>query len=151
MLCLIAGALTLGQIYSFFLCNKGKAYGDLIKTLDDKQISILKNVSNERLRLYIEGQILGLLLAIVSIFTLKNPKIPFVFYSCLFIVIIYTTTYLYYTYSKKSDYLLKHLDNKEQREAWLSMYLHMKKCHLSGLVMGVISYILYLKVFVFKK
>ena len=151
MLCLIAGGLSIGQLFSFFLCNKGEAYRKLTNTLDNKQKEILENVSAERMRLYIEGQILGLIIAIFAVYNMKHPKIPFLFYGCLFIVIIYATAYLYYTLSKKSDYLLKHLYSKKQRDAWLDMYLHMKRCHLIGLVMGIISYIIFLRVIFFSK
>jgi len=144
MLCLLSGGLVLGQLISFFICNKGEEYSKLIKVLDEKQRKILEKVSKERMELYIRGQIFGVLLGIVLVYLLKNPKIPLAMYGCLFVLTIYTTTYLYYRLSPKSDFLVRHLDKEEQRVAWLGMYNHMSRCHLIGSVMGIAGYFMFM-------
>ena len=144
MICLLAGGLVLGQLISFFICNKGEQYNKLISVLDEKQRDILEKVSRERMELYVRGQILGVLLGIILVSVIKNPKIPLPMYGCLFVLTIYTTTYLYYRLTPKSDFLVRHLDKEEQRVAWLGMYTHMSRCHLVGSVMGIAGYFMFM-------
>ena len=144
MICLLSGGLVLGQLISFFRCNKGEEYNKLIDVLDEKQRQILAKVSKERLELYVRGQLFGVLLGLLFVYMIKNPKIPYIMYGCLFVLTVYTTTYLYYRLTPKSDFLVKYLDKKEQREAWLNMYNHMSRCHLMGTIMGVVGYFLFM-------
>ena len=145
MQCFLAGVLILSQIISFFQCNRGTAYQDLLSVLDNKQMSVLEKVSNERLRLYLSGQGIGLVLGLLLLYFFRCSKQQtgkLCMTGCAVVIIIYLTTYLYYQLSPKSDYLIKYLDKPVQRQAWMNMCVHMRTCHIIGLVFGFIGYYL---------
>ena len=45
--------------------------------------------------------------------------------------------------SKKSDYMIQHLDNEGQRIAWLNIYKEMQYRCKMGFVLGIVSFMLY--------
>ena len=66
----------------------------------------------------------------------KTPKV------CAFVVIELVINHVYYMGMKKSSYMLNHLDNQKQVNAWLEIYKHMKTRKLIGMTIGVVGYIL---------
>ena len=112
----------------------------LEKTLHTHQKNIYHQIKRERQQKYWQGTLLGLVLGLIYFlhsnkFT-KNQNI------CSSMVIALSTTYFYYTFQPQKDYLLLHLTNTAQVEAWLTDYLHMKKIyHIVFLLLGI-SYLL---------
>ena len=56
-----------------------------------------------------------------------------------FIAVTLVVAIMYYSIMPKSDYMIRHLKNEEQVNAWMDVYLNMKHRHLAGLVIGALS------------
>ena len=58
---------------------------------------------------------------------------------CIVMSISFITNYFYYILSPKSDWMLNHVNDKEQVKAWLQMYREMSYNYHLGLVLGIIA------------
>lgn len=135
--CFIAAAL-LGSMF-YFIINSNKS-GDKVlyfrSLLSADQQKIHDTIAKERLNIYIQGFVLGLILALIYLKSTKNLKQPIY---CIFVAIVLGVTYIHYTVMPKSTYMLEHIDNAEQARAWLEIYKHMKlNCHI-GMALGVVG------------
>ena len=62
---------------------------------------------------------------------------------CTIVAITFVVSYFYYILHPKSDWMVKHLHSKDQRDAWLQVYRHMQvQCHV-GFVLGIIAVFIY--------
>ena len=134
--CIIAFAL-LGSSFYFLLTNhKQDKFLHFSSLLSQEQQKILKNITKERLYIYIQGFIIGIIIGLIFI-KISNIKNNSVF--CIFVAIVLGFTYIHYTLFPKSTYMLEHIDTPEQAKAWLEIYKTMKnRCH-TGMLLGVIS------------
>lgn len=134
--CIIAFAL-LGSSFYFLLTNhKQDKFLHFSSLLSPEQQKTLKNITEERLYIYIQGFIIGIIIGLIFI-KISNIKNNSVF--CIFVAIVLGFTYIHYTLFPKSTYMLEHIDTQEQAKAWLEIYKTMKnRCHI-GMLLGVIS------------
>ena len=135
--CLIGFAF-IGSMVAFMV--RSKDHSEFEQLLDESQRSVYKKIVAERLKIYLRGFFLGLVLAILVLtFNKKGTSANKV---CLFIVIALGTNYLYYLAHPKSAYMLNYLKGSEQVDAWLEIYKDMKKTNLIGFILGIIGYLL---------
>ena len=143
--CVIAAALLGSMLYMLFSCNKNDKILYFMSLLNPKQQEIYKNITQERLNIYLQGWVLGLILGLVYLNYYATTKAPTY---CIFVAIVLGVTYAHYTLMPKSTYMLDHIDNGEQAKAWLAIYREMKlRCHL-GMIIGVIALPFICRVFV---
>ena len=138
--CLIASIFIVSMIYKIFFYDE-KILNSFNDVLDNKQKEIYIKIINERRRIYLNGFGLGFLLSLIFIFlkanqNIKIQKIPFV---CITIIITYLITYLYYILTPKTTYMLEHLNNQNQVNAWLNVYKKMQFNFHFGLLLGLIG------------
>ena len=62
--CVIAAALLGSMIFTLFNCNKQNKIIYFMSLLNAKQQEIYKNISQERLNIYLQGWVLGLILGL---------------------------------------------------------------------------------------
>lgn len=136
--CLIASALFGSMLYMMLYYDKENIMMNFQSTLNEKQNAIYQLIIKERMRLYIEGLIIGLLLGFIYLMYSKKS----VFSSCLFTLIVLGVNNSYYLLYPKSDYMVKYLETEEQRDAWLNVYTSMKNRCYMGMILGVISYLI---------
>jgi hypothetical protein len=70
---------------------------------------------------------------------LKGKRMNNVSLVCLVLSTSFLTNYFYYMLSPKTDWMLNHVNNKEQTQAWLLMYRDMQYNYHLGLVLGIIA------------
>ena len=143
--CFIAAALLGSMVY--FIINGKKANKIMYfrSLLTNDQQKIHENIVNERMNIYIQGFVLGLILALVYLKTMKNHKQPIY---CIFIAIVLGVTYIHYTLMPKSTYMLEHITTAEQARAWLEIYKEMKiNCHI-GMILGMVALPFVCKIFI---
>ena len=58
---------------------------------------------------------------------------------CITVFIAFFTNYFYYILTPKTDWMLNHIDSREQTKAWLEMYRTMQVYYHSSLVVGIIA------------
>tara|TARA_B100000795_G_scaffold268507_2_gene255598 strand:- start:495 stop:947 length:453 start_codon:yes stop_codon:yes gene_type:complete len=134
--CVISAALLGSMVYMFFNCNKNNKIMYFMSLLDSKQQEIYKNISQERLNIYLQGWVLGLIIGLIYLNYYAINKTPTY---CIFIALVLGTTYIHYNLMPKSTYMLEHINNGEQAKAWLGIYKEMKfRCQM-GMILGVVS------------
>lgn len=138
--CLIATGLFGGKIYLIINYNKKQLLDNFIRLLNQDQKKRYQKIVRERLNLYIQGMLLGLILGFVYLQIIPKSD---VFRACMFTVIVLSTNYFYYILKPKGDYMVKHLETRQQREAWLDIYREMQfRCKM-GFVLGVLAFLIY--------
>ena len=136
----VLGAAFLGASVLTMLANKqSKNFVNFRRLLDNRQLQIYNNIAKERMSIYIQGLILGILLAMLVTF---NSSLRGTNKLCVFVVIALGTNYLFYGLHPKSTYMLHHLTSQDQNRAWVKIYREMKLRCLLGVLLGLIGYIL---------
>ena len=137
--CLVGAALLGSMLVTMLASKKSKNFKHFMSVLNDDQQQVYKSVIKERMTIYIQGLIIGVILGIIVTFNRVLSRSTNI---CLFIVIALGFNWAYYLFYPKSTYMLNHLSSQNQVRAWLKIYKEMKlRCHL-GLVLGVIGYII---------
>jgi len=137
--CLVGAALLGSMIVTMLTSKKSKNFKDFVSLLDDNQTNIYKSITKERLNIYIQGTIIGIILAFIVKYNVNLSKNVSI---CVFIVIALGFNWAYYLLYPKSDYMLNHLNSQAQTQAWLKIYKEMKLRSHVGLLVGVVGYIL---------
>jgi len=138
--CLIAFVLLSGTIATMITSKTSPNFRKFNETLTLEQQKLYKNITMERLRIYIEGMILGLITGLFGL-SLLPKKVDNASKVCLFVIVCLMINMVYYRMYPKSNYMVKHLNTQEQKEAWLAIYKEMKYRHLFGMILGFGAYI----------
>ena len=137
--CLIAVGMFSGQLYVMLNSNKKVLFERFDSLLDKEQKGIYKKIINQRMNLYIQGMVLGLVLGFVYLCMVPSKTMG---RSCLFTIIVLGTNYFYYMLMPKSNYMVPHLTTVEQRVAWLDIYKEMQSRCKIGFLLGLVSYLI---------
>jgi hypothetical protein len=138
--CALAVVLLMGSI-STFLFKKKDIFSNFKDSLTNEQKELYEKLSEERRAIYKRGMLYGVILSVLLIiYEYKNRKNN-VNKGCRVIAITLATSYLTYILSEKSDYMILHLDKREQREQWLEIYKVMQKNYNMGLLLGIITFL----------
>ena len=131
--CLVGISLLFSSIYMHLLKDTDN-FTKFTSLLDREQLDIYNTIIHERLKIYIFGVILGIVLALLyTKFYGKNI--------CIFLAIVFITKLVVYKVFPKSTMMLYHLTNKAQTDAWTDIYVHMKTTWIKSIILGVISYL----------
>ena len=139
--CGISLVFIIGMIYLSFFVDKQQISLDFKKTLSNKQLKIYENIVNYRRNLYFQGYGIGILISIIIIlFNIFNKiKLNYISLGCLVASITFIISYFYYILSPKPDYMILHIDNIEQKKAWLKIYKTMQFNYHLGLFLGIVA------------
>lgn len=147
--CGVALIFLVANLYLTFNTNKYEITKKYEETLSNTQLHRYKNIVEERKNISLKGYMLGLFFSFV-VLMLKYLKIDVVDKSigkigivCLTGAITFVTQYLFYILSPKSDWMVLHLDTKEQREQWLKIYRTMQYNYHLGLALGVAAVMIF--------
>ena len=139
MNCFAAGMLgiaMLGASVSTMTVSE-EQHNMLRKTFSDELDEIYGNIVIERRNHYIQGLLLG---ALIAYFALLTVKINNRFYKMsVFVAITLMVGVVFYFLMPKSDYMLNHLKTEEQNKAWLEVYKTMKQRYFLGFVLGALA------------
>lgn len=134
--CVIAFALLGSMIFMLLTSDKNDKIMYFMSLLNSEQQEIYKNITQERVNIYLQGFVLGIILGIIYLKTTKTKNSPVY---CIFVAIVLGVTYIHYTIVPKSTYMLEHIETAEQAQAWLGIYQKMKtNCHI-GMACGIIA------------
>jgi hypothetical protein len=141
--CAISSIFIIGMIYMTLSIDKTDVSKKFMDTLDNAQQEKYRSLVRERLQIYYGGYILGFILSMGVIFMnmYNKKKMTPLSMMCLTGAISFLTTYFYYILSPKSDYIVKYLFKKDQREAWLNVYRTMQFHYHGGLALGLLAVI----------
>ena len=137
--CLIGSGFLGSSILTMLASKKSKNFVEFNNVLTPQQRETYKKITQERMNIYIQGLVIGSVLAVLMSQMVKLDKNKKV---CLFVVIALGFNYAYYTLYPKSTYMLQHLTSKEQNQAWLNIYKEMKTRCMVGFLLGLAGYII---------
>jgi hypothetical protein len=140
--CMISAIFVIGMIYFYNLTDKSKIVKHYKSSLSSDLQKRYEKISKERTNISYQGYALGVIISLGIIFyNLKFKRSPMNATSlvCTVIATAFVTNYFYYILSPKSDWMLNHLQNKEEIKAWFLMYREMQFNYHMGLVLGIIA------------
>lgn len=149
--CFVAVVFLVANVYVAFTADKDLLQRDFYKVLSDKQIEKYDELVKERRNIYLQGYFVGFILALIFIvithrgWKLFNTggRVPHWSSNtgvvCFAGAITLVVNYLYYMLYPKRDFMILHLYNLEQKQAWLNIYKHMQYKYHIGLVLGIIA------------
>ncbi len=144
--CFISILFVVANIFMMLSVNCKNTKMSLQKILDPKQLLIHEKIVMERRNIYFKGYILGIVLSILLIVVNKSvlaKKMKNWSMICTVGAVTFTTNYLYYILSPKTTYMIQHLDNKQQINAWLKIYRTMQVKYHTGLVLGIVAIMIF--------
>jgi hypothetical protein len=138
--CTISAIFIIGMIYFYNASYRSKESDIYKKQLNHQQQAAYDRIVKERLGISLKGYALG---AIISLFIIlmnyKKKSMKPASTVCLVLTICFITNYFYYILSPKSDWMLKHVESKEQTQAWLQMYRECSYNYHAGLALGILG------------
>jgi hypothetical protein len=136
--CSISAIFIIGMIYFYNATSKNATVLHYRGKLNAQQREAYDKISRERMRISMQGYGLGLILSGLIIY-FKKKQLKSRYLVCLVLATSFLTNYFYYMLSPKSDWMLNHVESKEQTQAWLKMYRTMQYYYHFGLVLGIIG------------
>ena len=127
--CILAGAFILASIGTCFLVDKKELGSPYLKMLSPEKKKKYLNIVKERRNIYLQGFGIGFVVALLALVAMNNSKqlkMTKLSNICTVLAISFTINYFYYTLYPKSDYMVRYLDSRDEREAWLKIYRSMQ-------------------------
>lgn len=140
--CMISAIFVIGMIYFYNLTDKSSVVKHYKASLSSDLQKRYEKISNERTLISYQGYALGFIISLGIIFynlKIKHSKMGNTALVCTVIATAFLTNYFYYILSPKSDWMLDHMNNKEEIKAWLLMYREMQFNYHTGLALGIIA------------
>ena len=140
--CMISAVFVIGMIYFYNLTDKSEVVKYYKSSLSSDLQKRYEKITNERANISYQGYALGVILSLGIIFynfKIKGSKLNTSALVCMVVATAFVTNYFYYILSPKSDWMLNHMNNKEEIKAWLLMYREMQFNYHMGLVLGIIG------------
>jgi uncharacterized membrane protein YkgB len=140
--CAISAVFIIGMIYFYNITGKSEIVNHYKATLTTDLQKKYDTISQERLSISYQGYALGFIFSLCIIYynlNMKQVKMSNSALVCTVVATAFMTNYFYYILHPKSDWMLKHLQNKEEIRAWLQMYREMQYNYHMGLALGIIG------------
>jgi uncharacterized membrane protein YkgB len=140
--CMISAIFVIGMIYFYNMTGKIKIVNHYKSSLSSDLQKRYDKISEERLMISYQGYALGVILSLGIIFynlKIKGTKMSNTALVCTVVATAFVTNYFYYMIHPKTDWMLNHLQNKEEIRSWLQMYREMQYNYHMGLVLGIIA------------
>jgi len=139
--CSVGIVLLIANIFCMFSVDKYTIKKNLYDSLSFKLKERYVKIVKERRNIYYRGFVLGILLSLmmVAIMLNTNKNIPNRAILCTTLGITFLTNYFYYILSPKSDWMILHLNERRQREAWLDIYRTMSIRFHTGFLLGLLG------------
>ena len=140
--CMISAIFLIGMIYFYNITGKNEIVNHYKSSLPSDLQERYDKISKERLLISYQGYALGVIFSLGIIYynlKIKGSKMNNTTLVCTVIATSFVTNYFYYMLHPKSDWLLNHLQNKEEIRTWLQMYRDMQYNYHMGLVLGIIA------------
>ena len=152
--CVLSVAFITAMLFTVFNMDKNVYQKDFIHLLNSKQKKEYNRIIHQRRSIYIQGYILGIIIAFLTLYVLKSNGVKVLlsgynrikYWSqwsiiCLALAIVFTVNYFYYILYPKSNYMIEFLTTHDQIEAWLKIYRTMQFHYHLGFLLGLIAMI----------
>lgn len=140
--CMISMIFIIGMIYFYNMTNKSEIVRHYKASLSSDLQKRYDKISKERLTIGYQGYTLGVILSLGIIFynlKIKGRRMSNAALVCTVVATSFVTNYFYYILHPKTDWMLDHLQNKDEIKSWLQMYREMQYNYHMGLTLGIIA------------
>jgi len=140
--CMVSAIFVIGMIYFYNITGKSEIVKHYKSSLSSDLQKRYDKISQERLMISYQGYALGVIFSLGIIFynlKIKSAKMSTTALVCTVIATAFVTNYFYYMLYPKSDWMLNHLQNKEEIRVWLQMYREMQYNYHMGITLGIIA------------
>ena len=140
--CFISMTFIIGMIFFYNMTTNSEFILQYKSSLPNDLKDRYNKITQERRLISYQGYILGFLLSMSYIFyytKIKKDKLDTKILICITLSISFLTNYFYYILSPKSDWMLYHINSKEDTDKWLNMYKYMQYNYHLGMVFGIIG------------
>lgn len=135
-ICTVSAGLMMASVIVSLSDNSDNSLSkQLEQVLDDKQKNIYKEIKDERWRIYLQSQVIALVL--ITLYNHLSGKQSI----CVTTFTYFTATYLSYILHPKSKYMVSYLTTEEQRNKWLKVNNNMKYKYHAGYLLGIVAYL----------
>jgi hypothetical protein len=139
-LCYIGIAFLVANVIMTITCDKSSQKKGFYDTLSPELVEKYEGIIEERRKIYFTGYAYGLLLAFAFVaYAKKMKKIGTSGGICVMAGVTLLTNYFYYILSRKSDFMVIHLEKEEQRVEWQKIYRTMQVKYHTGLLLGIVA------------
>ncbi len=136
--CLISAAFFGSSVMMMTTNNDIK--DELYNSMSEDARIQYKKIIKERVQIYIKSTILAIAAAVfINTFYLSKEN-TCINNTCISTSVYFFVQYMVYSLHPKSDWVLNHLENKEQTSLWLKKYKYMKNKWHTGILLGVVGY-----------
>ena len=142
MSCGIAIAFIVASLYTSYNVDKTQMTQTLMNSLDHHQKEEYVKIIFQRAYLYSVSMVLGVSLAIITLFYLmvvKKQKLSKLHAACIGASVTFVVSYFNYILTPKKTYLVSKLTSKEQIDNWLTIYRTMQLRYHLGFALGLIG------------
>lgn len=136
--CLLGAGFLFGSIACMATSKNAGNHADFQKLLSPEQMNTYQVIVNERLSIYTQGLLIGVILGLLVVSMLS--ELTTLNRVCVFVVVALVFNILYYMLMPKTTYMLQHLKGEDQINAWLEIYKSMRQRYILGFFIGVVGY-----------
>jgi hypothetical protein len=145
--CAVAMILFIGMILCMTKAVQDPKFDEFEATLSKELKEKYKGIVKERGKIYYKSLLISVLFAALVVKMSMDKGYERISLFCIASTITLFLSAVIYKVHPKSDYMILHLEDKKQREAWLHNYRAMQlNCHV-GHLLGTISVSLFLSSF----
>jgi hypothetical protein len=140
--CIISAVFLIGMIYFYNMTTTSKVVLFYKDNLPYDLQKRYEKISEERKTISLYGYGLGFILSLfVIVYNLKfkGGKMNTTSLVCTVVATCFLTNYFYYILSPKSDWMLNHINDKDQVRTWLQIFREMSFNYHAGLVLGILA------------
>lgn len=142
--CIIAGAFVISSIFVSLRVDKSTLKDPLFQLLSNKNKQRYVKIANERKNIYLKGFGLGFVISLLALFILNNNKmfkVNKLVNICFVLATSFSVNYFFYILHPKSDYMVLHLKDDKEKQAWLNIYKTMQFNYHLGFALGLVGMI----------
>ena len=142
--CIVAGAFIISSIFICLRVDKSTLKDPLFQLLSNENKHRYINIANERKNIYLKGFGLGFIISLLALFVLNNNKmfkVNKLVNICFVLATSFGVNYFFYILHSKSDYMVLHLKDDSEKQAWLNIYKTMQFNYHLGFALGLVGMI----------
>ena len=139
IVCVLAVGFFVSMLYIILNYDSKSAITKLPKSLDAEQLALYNKVIKERMMLFLQGLIIGLVAGFIYLNYATSAAVEKS--QCVFTLIVLTIVYVYYTIYPKTYSMLPTLKTVEQRTLWWNVYNEMKYRAVIGFLLGIVAFL----------
>jgi hypothetical protein len=144
LFCAIGVAFLVAMVVVCFSCDIVEQNKTFYDSLTPQQQQIYQTIKKERLRIFLQASIAGLIigLAVLYVMSVNNiEKVNKIGAGCILLATAFATQYFWYMIAPKSDWMVLHL-TQSQIPTWQQLYTSYQRRYHVALVIGLVGYFL---------